>query len=168
MFTSTHLVINQQRVNYYHASWHYQATFCFILFSLQSGARTDVVRARSDTNPGILPQLPPVFLLISGLSGSSFYQLFICTWKLCNIHFHAASFYTWKRWRQDLSCVLINMHTICMQIMPLEIATISITSAYYLLRCNSIRHPAGVWHPRSERQHLFFLHLHILLSCAFL
>lgn len=111
MFTSMHLVIYQRGVNYYHASWHYHATFCFILFSLQSGARTDVVRARSDTNPGLLPQLPLLFLVISGLSGSLFYQLFICTWKLCNIHFHAASFYTWKCWRQDLRCALLAMCT---------------------------------------------------------
>jgi len=39
---------------------------------------------------------------------------------------------------------VINMQMICMQIILLKIETISITSAYYLLRCNSSRHPAGV------------------------
>lgn len=59
---------------------------------------------------------------------------------------------------------VINMHMICMQIVLLKIVTISITSAYYLLRCNSGRRPAGVWHPSFKLHHLSFLRLHILLS----
>lgn len=105
----------------------------FVSFSLLSGARTDVVRARSDTNPGLLPQLPLVFLVISGLSGSLFYQLFICTWKHRNIPFHILHMKMPKtRPKTRITGYVhsvINMHTICMQIMSLEIATISITSA---------------------------------------
>lgn len=63
---------------------------------------------------------------------------------------------------------VINMYMICMQIVSLEIVTISITSAYYLLRCNSSRHPAGVWHPPSKQHRLFFLRLHILLPSCWL
>lgn len=148
MFTAMHLVINQQGVNYYHAPWHYRATFCFVLFSLQSAARTDVVRARSDTNPGFLPQLPLVSLVISGLSGSLFFLSAINLHvKTLQYSFPCCIILHMKMLKMCIAAYvhrLINMHTICMQITPLEIATITITSAYYLLRCNSSRRPAGV------------------------
>lgn len=159
--TSMHQVIIQRWVNYHHALLHYHSfmhslvSFYFhynrVSWQLLSVPEVTLILGSSHKHYGCVVTFsgyPAQYATVHCISYPFALQNFAI---FINAMPHLTNENAKKKKKNNLKmCIIgyvhsvINTHIISMQIMLLKILTISITSAYYLLRCNSSRHPAGV------------------------